>query len=592
MKAIILAAGVGSRLSPLTNELPKTLVEIKGKPMINYILDNLTGLNIDEIIIVLGHFAHKIGEHLGEKYKGIPIKYTFNPIYKQTNSTYSLWLTKDIAGDEFLVINADTLFDKEIAKDLIQSNGEIAMSIDDSIEGINRKDAMRVTIENGLIKDADKKIPIERTHGDAIGLYKFKGQGAKILFSEIQKLIDENIYDQLFTFAVRRVMERFDVYPVSTKCLPWTEIDDKEDLQEAEKIINKISSEKMKAAVYVGNSKIEIKEIPIPEINDDEILLNVKLVGLCKTDVKKIIHNWFEPPRVFGHEIVGEIEKVGKNIKNFNKGDRVAVFHHVPCLNCFHCKNRNYAQCKTYREVDTTAGYGEKSGGGFAEYIKIPKIVIERGLIKIPNNISNEEAIFIEPLNCCHKAVKKAKLEIDDSVLIIAQGSIGLMITKLCKLAGVKKIITTDLIENKLILSERYGADLALKTDDPLFLDKIKNFNEGNLPNKCFIAVESLDAVNQGLKAISPGGRLIFVFDKIEEKNLSIDPNIISNKEIDIIGSYSSDYSLHEETSNLIFNKRIILKDLITHEFKLEELEKSIIMAYDARASIKILIKL
>ena len=123
----------------------------------------------------------------------------------------------------------------------------------------------------------------------------------------------------------------------------------------------------MKAAVYTGNSRIEIKDIDIPKIEDDEILLKVKLVGLCKTDVKKIVYNMFEPPRVFGHEIVGEIAETGKKVKKFKKGDRVLVFHHVPCLSCFYCRHEKYSQCETYRRVDTTAGYGKPSGGGFEE---------------------------------------------------------------------------------------------------------------------------------------------------------------------------------------------------------------------------------
>ena len=123
----------------------------------------------------------------------------------------------------------------------------------------------------------------------------------------------------------------------------------------------------MKAAVYTGNSKIEIRDIDIPKIDDDEILLRVKLVGLCKTDVKKIAHNMFEPPRVFGHEIVGEVAEVGKKVKKFKKGDRVLVFQHVPCLECFYCKHNNYSQCETYRQVDITAGYGIHAGGGFWE---------------------------------------------------------------------------------------------------------------------------------------------------------------------------------------------------------------------------------
>lgn len=599
MKAILLAAGCGKRLEPFTKENPKPMILLKGRPIIGYILDNLIEL-VEEFIIVIGYKGEKLREYIGENYRGIPVKYIINPIYETTNSTYSLWLAKSFVGNDFFVINADTIFHKDIIKRLANADCEIAMAIDDSSEGINKKDAMRVTIIDGFLKDADKKIPIEKTHGDAIGIYKFKNKGCEKLFEELDNLVNTNVLNNLFTLAVKNIMQKNKVYPISTQNLPWTEIDDYEDLNSAEKIIEKIgilneninNFKKMKAAVYVGDSKIEIKEIPVPEIEDNEILLKVTLVGLCKTDVKKILYNMFPPPRIFGHEIVGKIEKIGKKIiTNLKEGDRVVVFHHVPCLDCFYCRNENYSQCSTYREIDTTAGYGEKSGGGFAEYIKIPELVVERGLIKIPENVADEEAVFVEPLNCCLKAIKKANLHRGDSVLIIGQGSIGLALTQLARLYGAKKIITTDLYTFKSELSEKLGADFSFKTNDPKLSDKIRGCNEGNFPNKCFIAVESLDAVKQGLNLVSPGGEIIFVFDKIAEKNLSIDPNIISNKEIDIIGSYSSDYSLHEETANLIFNKKIKSKDMITHIFSLEELPKAIDMAIFSEKSIKILIK-
>jgi L-iditol 2-dehydrogenase len=345
----------------------------------------------------------------------------------------------------------------------------------------------------------------------------------------------------------------------------------------------------MKAAVYLGRGEMEIKDIDIPKIDGDEVLLRVRLVGLCKTDVKKVVYNMFKAPRVFGHEIVGEIEQAGRNVSKFKKGDRVVVFHHVPCMSCFFCMHGNYSQCETYRKVDTTAGYGEPSGGGFAEFVRVPKLVVERGLIKIPEDVSYEEAVFTEPLNCCLKAVKKAELSPKDTVLIIGQGSIGLTLTQLCKMFG-SKIITTDLLDFKLDLSKKFGADFSVHTNDSRFLDKIRECNDGNLPNRCLVAVESVDAIKQGLSAIAGGGKIVFVFDKINAKEILIDPNLISNKEIDLVGSYSSDYSLHRESAELIFKHKINTRDMITHTFGLGEIGKAIDMAMHAKNSIKILI--
>jgi pyruvate,water dikinase len=242
-KAVLLAAGQGTRLLPLTNEIPKSLIKIKERSIIEYIIDRLVDIGIKEIIIATGHCGHKLKDKIGDNYRGVPVTYVDNPIYDKTNSTYSLWLAKDFVGDDFIVINADTICTKDVLKDIAESDYEIALAVDDTLTGELPEDAMKVTIVNGLIKNASKQIPVEKTHGDAIGIYKFKGRGVIELYNELERVINEKILDQLFTFAVRRLMDRIDVYPVSTKGLPWIEIDDHEDLKNAEEVVEKILEE-------------------------------------------------------------------------------------------------------------------------------------------------------------------------------------------------------------------------------------------------------------------------------------------------------------------------------------------------------------
>jgi len=242
-KAVILAGGKGTRLLPLTQKLPKTLIPILGKPIIEYILDRVVDIGIKEIIIVVGHYGEKIKRLVGYNYKGTSVKYITNPIYAQTNSTYSLYLTKDVVGKDFLVINADTIFNREILKYLVESDYEVALSIDDTVVGALPEDNMKVTIIDGLLRNASKKIPPERTHGDAIGIYRFKGKGTKFLFNELSQLVDRNITDQLFTFAVNTIMKKKNVYPVSTNGLSWIEIDDNNDLKEAHIVVKNILDE-------------------------------------------------------------------------------------------------------------------------------------------------------------------------------------------------------------------------------------------------------------------------------------------------------------------------------------------------------------
>lgn len=242
-QAILLAAGRGTRLFPATKAMPKTLLKVKGKPIIEYTLDRLADFKIKEIIIVIGHFGNKIKNHVGDSYKGVPVKYIFNPIYDKTNSIYSLWLTKDIVEEDIIVINADTLFNRDVLKYFAQSDCEIGLAIDDTLTGVIAEEAMKVTIVDGLIKDASKQIPPEKSHGDAIGLYRFQGKGVEILYKELERLVNGKVLDQLFTFAVKALMDNFDVYPISIRGSSWIEVDDYNDLEKAEKIIEKILEE-------------------------------------------------------------------------------------------------------------------------------------------------------------------------------------------------------------------------------------------------------------------------------------------------------------------------------------------------------------
>ena len=162
--------------------------------------------------------------------------------------------------------------------------------------------------------------------------------------------------------------------------------------------------ETMHAAVYRGSSVVSVEQIPTPVIGSGEILIRVEACGICHTDLKKIEYNLLTPPRVYGHETAGVVAAVGKGVTKFKPGDRVIVFHHIPCGQCFYCRRKLYAQCPVYKKVGVTAGF-EPAGGGFAQYVRVMDWIVERGVEKIPDGISFERASFVEPLNTCLKAV-------------------------------------------------------------------------------------------------------------------------------------------------------------------------------------------
>lgn len=237
---IILAAGQGKRLLPLTKALPKTMLKVGGIPIINHILNSINLNLINEILIAVGHKKKIVMNYLKNDFKGIPIKYVDNPQHTETNSLYSLWLARNFLKEKIAIINADTLFHKKILENLINSRYEAALAIDDTIPMPLPDEAMKATIKNKKIADVSKTILPEKTNGDAIGIYKFSGKSLKVLINELDNLVSNSETKQLFTYAVRNILNKVDIFSVSTEGRSWIEIDDQNDLNMAQSLIKKI----------------------------------------------------------------------------------------------------------------------------------------------------------------------------------------------------------------------------------------------------------------------------------------------------------------------------------------------------------------
>ncbi len=192
----------------------------------------------------------------------------------------------------------------------------------------------------------------------------------------------------------------------------------------------------MRAAVYRGVNDVRLEEVPVPAIGAGELLLRVHTCGICGTDLKKIATGSHSAPRIFGHETTGVIVATGEGVTEYNIGDRVMVFHHIPCGDCYYCKHKVFAQCPTYKKVGATAGY-EPSGGGFAEYVRVMDwIVSQGGVVRIPEDVSFEQASFIEPVNTCMKGIETLRLAPGETVLVIGQGPIGIILSVLARRCG------------------------------------------------------------------------------------------------------------------------------------------------------------
>ena len=265
----------------------------------------------------------------------------------------------------------------------------------------------------------------------------------------------------------------------------------------------------MKAQVFRGVDQLSYEEVPLPEIGADEVLVQVQVVGLCQSDIKKIKYPLYEPPRIFGHETAGTIAAIGSGVQKWQTGDRVVVLHHIPCMHCAYCLNENFSMCEVYKNITTTAGFAP-SGGGFAEYVKVPgHIVRNGGLMIIPNDVTFEQASFVEPTNCCLKAVKKAQIAPGQTVLVTGAGPIGLMFIMLVKYFGARAI-STDLMPSRMEKALEVGADAAFDARDPGLTDKIQALTQGMGVDVSLLAVPSDKAFFQALDCTRKGGKILF----------------------------------------------------------------------------------
>lgn len=345
----------------------------------------------------------------------------------------------------------------------------------------------------------------------------------------------------------------------------------------------------MRAAVYRSINNVRIEEVPIPEIGAGEVLVRVHSCGVCGTDLKKIWYGLVPPPRIFGHEMAGTIAALGPQVIGWRVGDRVIVMHHVPCLDCHYCRNRSFAQCPIYKKTGTTAGF-EPAGGGFAEYVRVMDWIVARGMVRIPGEVSFEEATFVEPVNTCLKAVLKAGVEPGNTALVVGQGPIGLLFTQLLRRQGAT-VYASDCLPYRLEYSLRFGAAAAFRADKHNVPAEVRSRTEGRGVDLAIVAVANNAVISAVFEAVRPGGKVLLFAQTCLGDPLQVDAGAICMLEKDLIGSYSSDITLQDEAADLVFRRIIHVADLITHVFPLDEIGAALAMAAAPREnSLKVMV--
>lgn len=338
----------------------------------------------------------------------------------------------------------------------------------------------------------------------------------------------------------------------------------------------------MKVAMYYSIEDIRIEETPAPKIKEDEILVEMKACGICGSDLM----DWYlksRAPRVLGHEPAGIIGKKGGNVKGFDVGDRVFVHHHVACLTCHYCLHGDYTLCEQFHRTNIVPG-------GFAEYFKAPAPNLETDTLKIPDDVSFEEATFIEPLGCCLRALKKCGIQAGDSVAIIGAGAIGIIHVALSKIFGATKTIASDLIDYRLKIAKKYGADITINPQNEDLTSVVKAETDGRGADVAVVTAPSLEAYKTGLNVCRKGGRLCVFAATEPGRYLRVSPKELFFSELQIIPSYSTSHLETRMALELIKSGRINVKELITHRFRLTESAKAFKTASATRESLKVIV--
>jgi L-iditol 2-dehydrogenase len=345
----------------------------------------------------------------------------------------------------------------------------------------------------------------------------------------------------------------------------------------------------MRAGVYREKGIVRVEEVPVPEVGDGEVLIKVATCGICGTDIKKVFQRYVEPPQILGHELAGTVVAVGRGVTKWKLGDRVMSFHHTPCGTCFYCQQRLFSQCQQYKTTGLTGGF-TPNGGGFGEYVKAMPWVAERGIVALPDNVSFEEATFIEPINTIVKAVQKARVAAGETVLILGCGPIGLQLLMVSHLQGAK-LYTSDPIAERRAKSLTLGA---IETFDPTsgkLIERIRARTDGRGADAVLVAVAHPAVVADALAAARPGGRILLFAANDPVTKIEFPAAAVGIDEKEILGSYSAAVDIQDTAADLVLSRKLPVMEIVSHRFPLDRIQEALELAARPTAeSLKILI--
>jgi L-iditol 2-dehydrogenase len=338
----------------------------------------------------------------------------------------------------------------------------------------------------------------------------------------------------------------------------------------------------LRVAMYYHNRDVRLQEMEIPHIGRDELLVKVWASGICGSDVLE----WYRVPKaplVLGHEIAGEIVEVGDEVVGWNKGDRVFVSHHVPCNMCRYCAAGHHSACDTLANTNFDPG-------GFSEYLRVPAINVRNGVYRLPESMSYEQGVFIEPLACVFRGQQHAGWLPGRRVLVIGSGIAGLLHIMLAKHAGATRIVAVDVNPHRLEAALAFGADVALPAGEDL-LERFTEANGGRLADLVITCAGAVSALQQGFRAVDRAGTILFFAPSDPTAKVEMPFNELWRKEVTITTSYAGSPRDMYAAIELISSGKIDVDRMITDRLPLEHTELGFKLVTDADRSLKVVIE-
>ena len=339
----------------------------------------------------------------------------------------------------------------------------------------------------------------------------------------------------------------------------------------------------MRAALYYNNKDIRLVDMALPEIGPGELLMQVEASGICGSDILE----WYrikKAPLVLGHEVAGQVAQVGEGVADFALGDRIVAAHHVPCNTCFYCMSGHHTACDTLRSTNFDPG-------GFAEFVRLPAINVDRGTFLIPAGLSYEEATFHEPLGCVIRANRIARLQPAQSLVVLGSGMAGILQIHFARHSGAGKILAVDPIPSRREKAVRFGADEALGPDEDIPA-RFKKMNKGRLADLVFVCTGAEQAQLQALGCIERGGTIMYFAPTATDVKVpvSINKHFFRN-DITLTTSYGSSPYDSWLALEMLASAQMNIREMITHRLPLAETARGFQLVADGKDSLKIIIQ-